>query len=260
MQCSAVQCLGSGTLIDIPSLDLTMQEVKRWLKFLMSSDIYPLGLIVDTHRCHWAVPRRRRISTDPGEVTGCVIRLVLVVVYWTANEGYECSSFHMYTALEVGPRVCRTSTFLLPQGIFCSIQGGVHKMVATTEGLAKTQENLLATSRGLLDGKFSGVSGARRMLISNKLLVLDLRSPAPCPHWTSDIVLDISSACISILQHPRLRKRLQCQLLSCLTSLRAGSGVLTEVHGTTYNSWLCSRSCSCSRSRSLLPLVFRAQS
>lgn len=39
------------------------------------------------------------------------------------------------------------------QGIFRSLAGGVNDMVATTDGIAKTQEALLATSRGLLEGE-----------------------------------------------------------------------------------------------------------
>lgn len=39
----------------------------------------------------------------------------------------------------------------LAEGIFRSLVGGVNDMVATTAGITKTQEALLATSRGLLE-------------------------------------------------------------------------------------------------------------
>ncbi|CAM9856294.1 unnamed protein product [Laminaria digitata] len=40
---------------------------------------------------------------------------------------------------------------LLAEGIFRSLIGGVTEMISTTDGLAQTQDALLATSRGLLE-------------------------------------------------------------------------------------------------------------
>lgn len=40
-----------------------------------------------------------------------------------------------------------------PQGIYRSLVGGVTEMIATTDGLAVTQDALLATSGALLEGE-----------------------------------------------------------------------------------------------------------
>lgn len=41
---------------------------------------------------------------------------------------------------------------ITPKGIFRSLMGGVTNMIATTDGIARTQDALLLTSRGLLEG------------------------------------------------------------------------------------------------------------
>ncbi|CAN0056363.1 unnamed protein product [Ectocarpus sp. 12 AP-2014] len=42
---------------------------------------------------------------------------------------------------------------MLAEGIFSSLIGGVTDMIATTDSLAQTQDDLLATSRGLLEAE-----------------------------------------------------------------------------------------------------------
>lgn len=66
----------------------------------------------------------------------------------TALEPVSMFSFERLTLFSLAARHAAG----VPQGIFRSLVGGVNDMVATTAGITKTQEALLATSRGLLEG------------------------------------------------------------------------------------------------------------
>lgn len=73
----------------------------------------------------------------------------------------ECQPISPYPRMgrSPGPRPLSTAN-RSRKGISRSLIGGVADMIATTDGLAHTQEALLATSRGLLEGYVS-TSGTR---------------------------------------------------------------------------------------------------